>query len=119
MSLRAGSELEGLQLTEHIHVSSKLELGGINDLFLSLINWLGLKSHTYLLIFILNLLTLVLVLHILADGELVVLSVELDPLTSLLADGNHSFLVFDLSLTEDIDILLLVSVFKGLQFPSI
>ena len=114
-SLRARGELEGLQLAEHLHVALELELGGADNLGLVLRDIFGLKSHANLAIFLLELLALLRVLHVLLDGELVVLRLELDPLAGLLGHGNDGLLELVLALAEDSDVLLLVLLAEGLH----
>lgn len=116
LCLGACGELKGLELTEHIHVALELELGCLDDVCLRLFDGLGLKSHANLGVLLLNFLTLNLVFHICSDGELVVLSLKLDPLAGFLGDADDAFLVLDLAFTEDIDIGLLVLLTEGSEF---
>jgi hypothetical protein len=116
LSLGAGGELERLKLAEHFHVALELEFGCLDNIILGLVDDLGLKGHAHLRVLLLDSLALLLVFHVLADGELVVLGFELDPLASFLGDGDDSFLVFDLTLTENGDILLLVLLLVSLEF---
>lgn len=104
LGLGASGELEGLKLAEHFHVALELELGSIDDDSLSLINGLGLKGHAHLGVLLLDQLALLCVLHILADGQLVVLGLELNPLASLLGDCDDHLLVLDLTFTESCNI---------------
>ena len=53
------------------------------------------------------------VLHVLADGLLVVLGHELDPLAGLLLHGDHALLERGLTLTEALHVLLLVLLLEG------
>ena len=119
LSLGAGGELEGLKLTEHFHVALELELGCLDDIILGLLNCSGLEGHANIRVLLLDGLALLGVLHVLADGELVVLSLELDPLASLLGDGNDGLLVLDLSLTEASDVLLLVLLLVGSELQGV
>ena len=100
LSLRAGGELKRLKLAEHFHVALELELRGLDYVFLSLCDLFSLECHADFRVFLLDLLSLLLIFHVLADSQLVVLGIELNPLASLLSDCNDAFLVFDLAFTE-------------------
>ena len=115
LGLGASGELKRLQLAEHFHVALELELGGLDDISLRLTDFLSLKSHTHFRILLLNLLSLLLVLHVLTNGELVVLSVELDPFARLSGIVDDVLLVLDLTFTEKLDVLLLVLRVEGLK----
>ena len=116
LGLGRGGELEGLELAEHVHVSLELELGGSDDLILSLLNGLGLKSHADLGVLLLDLRAKVLSFHVLSNGELVVLGFELNPLASFLGDVDEALLVLDLTLTEGGDVFLLVLLTEETEF---
>ena len=116
LSLGSHGELEGLEFAEHVHVALELELRGSDDLVLGLGNLLGLKSHAHLGIPLLDLLAFVGVFHVLSDGQLVVLLLELNPLASLLGDVDDALLVLDLSLAEDAHVELLVLLLEGSEF---
>lgn len=116
LGLGAGGELEGLELAEHVHVSLELELGGSDDLLLGLLDGFGLKGHADLGVLLLDLLALLLVFHVLSDGELVVLGLELNPLACLLGDVDEGLLVLDLAFTESGDVFLLVLLTEADEF---
>lgn len=116
LCLWARGELEGLEFTEHIHVTLELELGCFDDVCLRLVDGLSLKSHADLGVLLLDFLTLLLVFHVCSDGELVVLSFKLDPFAGFLGDANDALLVLNLAFTEDIDIGLLVLLTEGSEF---
>ena len=115
LSLGARSKLQGLKLTEHFHVALELEFACGNNCGLFFGDFFGLKGHTNLRVFLLNLLTLVWVIHVLLDCELVVLGLEFDPLARLLSDGDDALLVLDLALAENIDVPLLVLLTESLK----
>mmetsp|Transcript_17494 Transcript_17494/g.22165 ORF Transcript_17494/g.22165 Transcript_17494/m.22165 type:complete len:312 (-) Transcript_17494:179-1114(-) len=117
--LGARGELEGLQLAEHLHVALELELGSLDDVVLSLGDLLGLEGHAHLAVFLLELSALLGVFHVLLDGELVVLGIELNPLAGLLSHADDGVLELLLTLAEGSDVLLLVLLTEGLELAHV
>ena len=111
----ACGKLQRLKLTEHFHVALELEFACRNNLGLFFGDFFGLKGHSNLRVFFLNLLALVLIIHILLNCELVVLCFEFNPLARLLCDSDDALLVLDLALAEDIDVPLLVLLTESLK----
>ena len=54
LSLWARSEFKTLELTEHIHVTLELELGGLDNIFLALSDVFSLKCHAHFTVLLLN-----------------------------------------------------------------
>ena len=115
LGLRAGSKLQGLKLTEHLHVALELELACGNDHGFIFSDFFGLEGHANLRVLLLNLLALVLIIHILLNCELVVLGLKFDPLACLLGDSDDALLVLDLAFAEDVHVPLLVLLTESLK----
>ena len=113
--LRRSSEFERVELAEHLHVTSKLELLGLNNGLLRLSDLFSIDGLTHLHVFLLDLLALLIVFKELSVSQEVVLLFELNPLAGLLGQALDALLEFDLLFTENCDILALVLLTVSLK----
>lgn len=116
LGLWARGELKTLKFTEHIHITLELEFGGFDNIFLCFRDFLSFKGHADLTVFLLDLSSFVLVLHVSLQTELVIVWFKFNPFTCLLGNHHYTLLEGKLTLTEHFDISLLVLISECLQF---
>ena len=116
LGLWARCELKTLKFAEHIHITLELEFRCFDNIFLAFCDLFSLKGHAHFTVFLLNLTSLVLILHVSLQTELVIVWFKFNPFACLLSDHHHTLLECELTLTEHFDISLLILVGKRLQF---